>query len=143
MSEPTLEQLFDRFRRDGDAGALGEVFDATAGGLLRVARRLTRSRSEADDLVQATFLSAIERAAAFDSRRALKPWLIGILVRQATLELRRSGRMTAIEADSASKNAEPADALAGREFAQALALAIERLTPGEREVLVPLLLDEK
>lgn len=143
MSEPRLEHLFERFRRDGEAGALGEVFDATAGDLLRIARRLTRTRSEADDLVQATFLSAIERASTFDSTRALKPWLVGILVRQAGLERRRSARTREIEADPASKDAEPGDALAGREFAEALARALERLSPGEREVLIPLLLDER
>ena len=138
-----LEQLFERFRRKGETDALGEVFDATAGDLLRIARRLTRNRSEADDLVQATFLSAIERAGTFDSTRALRPWLVGILVRQAALERRRGSRSSPIEMDSASADAEPGDALADREFAQALALALKLLTAAEREVLIPLLLDGK
>ncbi len=143
MNGQELERLFERFRRHGEAEALGEVFDATAGDLRRIARRLTRNRSEADDLVQATFLSAIENAATFDSTRALKPWLIGILVRQAASERRRRSRSKSIETDSSSGDAEPGDALADREFAQALALALERLTPAEREVLLPLLLDGK
>lgn len=143
MSEVRLEQLFERFRRDGEADALGEIFDATAGDLLRIARRLASSRAEAEDLVQATFLAAIQRAASFDRERSLKPWLIGILVRQAALARRRSGRSKELEEQTASKAPEPSDILADREFAESLALALERLAPAEREVLVPLLLDEK
>jgi len=143
MSETRLEQLFERFRRDGDTGALGEVFDATAGDLLRIARRLTRGRAEAEDLVQATFLAAIERAAKFDSTRALRPWLVGILVRQAGLARRHGARTSELESSLAAADAEPGDAVADREFAEVLARALERLTPADREVLVPLLLDEK
>lgn len=143
MSELRLEQLFERFRRDGEADALGEIFDSTAGDLLRIARRLASSRAEAEDLVQATFLAAIQRAASFDRERALKPWLIGILVRQAALARRRSGRSRELEGQPASSAPEPSDILADREFAESLALALECLSPAEREVLVPLLLDEK
>jgi RNA polymerase sigma-70 factor (ECF subfamily) len=143
MSRVELEQLFERFRRDGDPDALGEVFDAAAGDLLRIARRLTSGRSEAEDLVQATCLAAIERAASFDQERALKPWLIGILVRQAALSRRRAGRAKELVDEPSSRAPEPSDVLANREFAESLAHALDRLTPAEREVLVPLLVDGK
>ena len=143
MTHIALEQLFERFRRDGDADALGEVFDSTAGELLRIARHLTKGRANAEDLVQDTFLIAIERAASFDAGRALKPWLFGILMRQAALSRRRTERSKELEGEAASKAPEPSDVLADREFAESLAFALDRLSPAERDVLVPLLLDGK
>ena len=46
------------------AAALGAIFDATAPELLRVAMSLVGAAGEADDLLQDTFLTAIERAGA-------------------------------------------------------------------------------
>lgn len=74
-----LEELFDRFRQRGDLAALGEVFDRTAPALLRIALHLCGNRADAEDAVQATYLRAIEAAAAFDANRPLTPWLVGIL----------------------------------------------------------------
>ena len=138
-----LEALFDRFRRQSDAGALAEVFDALAPDLLRLARHLVRDRAEAEDLVQATFLAAIERRASFDATRGLRPWLVGILVREAARSRRaRSREPDPRRLDSRGEPA-PDDALAARELSDALAAALERLSPAEREVLVPVLLDGK
>jgi RNA polymerase sigma factor (sigma-70 family) len=119
-----LEPLFDRFREAGDAGALAEVFDALAPDLLRLARHLVRDRGEAEDLVQATFLAAIERRASFDASRALKPWLAGILVREAARVRRaRSRELDPRRLDSRDVAA-PEEALAARELSDALALAL-------------------
>ena len=57
------DQLFARFCRHGDAAALGAVFDATATELLRIACHLAGNRADAEDLVQRTFLAAIESRA--------------------------------------------------------------------------------
>src|SRR5690606_34631305 len=63
------DRLFPAFCRTGDARALGKVFDRTAGELLRVALYLAGNRDGAEDLLQRTFLSAIEPRAAYDPRR--------------------------------------------------------------------------
>jgi RNA polymerase sigma-70 factor (ECF subfamily) len=73
MAHREIEDLFERFRRDGDAAALGSVFDTTAADLLALARRVTRDRAEADDVLQSTFLAAIERAASFERGREPPP----------------------------------------------------------------------
>src|SRR5262245_46162988 len=86
------DRLFDRFRQRGDVRALGEVFDATAAELLRVASSLVRDANEADDLLQQTFLTAIERRERYDGARRLLPWLLGILVQHAREERRRRAR---------------------------------------------------
>ena len=65
MSDVPLEDLFERFRSRGDVGALAEVFDRAAPKLYAVARHLAREEGEAEDLVQASFLTALERAGSF------------------------------------------------------------------------------
>ncbi len=141
MSDHRLEILFERFRRQGDVEALGQVFDATASALRRVARHVTRDAAEAEDLVQATFLAAIEKRATFDDTRELSPWLTGILLREASLARRARARV--IEPDRVAQRAveDPQDAVAARELSEALTNALARLSTSDREVLIPLLLD--
>ncbi|MEQ1634610.1 MAG: RNA polymerase sigma factor, partial [Planctomycetota bacterium] len=73
-----VDRQFAQFCRTGDAEALGKVFDRTAPHLLRVACWLAGNRADAEDLVQRTFLAAIESREAFAGGRAM-PWLLGIL----------------------------------------------------------------
>src|SRR4029079_1661989 len=80
-----VEDLFERFRSQGDTQALGQVFDELGTRLQRIARHLAPDRAAAEDLVQATFLTAIEKRDAFDASRALEPWLTGILIQHASL----------------------------------------------------------
>ena len=141
MSDRRLEHLFERFRVRSDVDALGQVFDATAPALRRVARHLTRDAAEAEDLVQATFLAAIERRATFDATRELNAWLTGILLKQASLVRRARGR--AIQPDRLAERSveDPLDAAVARELSEALTSALARLSPSDRDVLIPLLLD--
>ena len=69
-----VEQLFDRYRRRGETAALAEVFDRTAAEVLRVAMHLVGDMHAAEDLVQTTFLAAIEHARRFDARRPDATW---------------------------------------------------------------------
>ena len=61
--------------------------------LYHYAVRLTRNDTEAEDLVQETFLRAWNRAAGFDSERgAVGPWLLAIARNRALDYLRAQGR---------------------------------------------------
>jgi RNA polymerase sigma-70 factor (ECF subfamily) len=131
-----IERLFDRFRRRGDARALATVFDRTAVHVRRVARHLARDAFQADDLVQRTYLTAIESAASFDARRPLVPWLLGILGNHARESARRDGR----EIDPARLAAPaclPPDVASERsEDAAEVARAIDALPDPSRAVAV-------
>ncbi len=91
MKPRTIENAFAEFCERCDPAAMAEVFDKAAPELLPLARRLTRGRIEADDLIQETFLAAIEHRESFDPARTLMPWLVGILVR--VLENDRAGAL--------------------------------------------------
>jgi RNA polymerase sigma-70 factor, ECF subfamily len=83
MERSEADRLFRAFVRGGDPRALGEVYDLLAPELLRLALHTTRDAAEAEDVLQATFVAAIERAASFDATRRVLPWLIGILAHEA------------------------------------------------------------
>src|SRR5262249_19511979 len=80
---PVDEVLFARYRRDGDCEALGELFRRRAPELLRIAVFLAPRPTDAEDLVQATFLSAITHADRFHEGACVMNWLCGILANHA------------------------------------------------------------
>ena len=83
MALRPLDAAFAQFQGTGDPEALAEVFDATAAELLRVASHLVVDPHAAEDLVQSTFLAAIESASRYNPRQPVMPWLVGILTNQA------------------------------------------------------------
>lgn len=88
----SLEDLFARFATTGDPQALGEVFDRCSGELLPLAMHLTGHPADAEDALQATFVTAIEKRADWDARRPLLPWLVGILALHGKKLHERRGR---------------------------------------------------
>ena len=59
---------FREFQRTRDPAALGRVYDSVAPELFRVALHLTGHPADAEDLLQATCLAAIEKRSTWDSR---------------------------------------------------------------------------
>ncbi|MGB3969770.1 MAG: sigma-70 family RNA polymerase sigma factor, partial [Planctomycetota bacterium] len=128
------EAAFAEFRRTGSPRAMAEVFDRTAAGLLLFARRFARDAAAAEDLVQQTFLRAIERAATFAPDRQLMPWLTAILANEARMELRRRrtpdpGRLRPTASE------DPGHAAERREAAAAMDAALAELPPTYRDVV--------
>ena len=119
--------LFLRFRADNDMRALAKVFDRTAPELASVARHLARSSDEAEDLVQATFLAAIESSALFDPRRPLLPWLLGILTLQARKQRERANRELDPQRVRAPQAAEPEREVQMLEISSAVEAAVRQL----------------
>ena len=126
---PAIDHAFVRFRDAGDAEALAAVFDATAPELVRIARHLVHDAHTADDLVQATFLSAIASAQRFDAERRVVPWLVGILGHHVANHRRRAqrSRTTSEAAEPSATSADPAHAAAHRELATACEHALRGL----------------
>lgn len=85
----SVDRAFARYQRTGHPAWLAAVFDATAAELLQLAAFLSGDRQAAEDLVQATFLAAIEQRLTYDSSQPVLPWLCGILANRARA-MRRS-----------------------------------------------------
>lgn len=121
-----------------DLEALGQLFERYEPALRRYLGRLGVSASDADDLVQATFLEVPRAAKRFDPQHAAAPWLFGIatmMARRQRRSLTRSARRVAewtrlMRRDPPATPAALADAsLAERRLADAL----EHLAPKKRE----------
>ncbi len=143
-----LERLFDRFRRKGDTKALAKVFDRTARDLLALAQHLVSDVGDAEDLVQSTFVTAIDRAQTYDAEQPLRPWLAGILAKHA-LNWNRRHQMRAAHQTTESQEPLGASSLHASPWRQAceaelqgaVEQALDRLPPRYRRVLQPYLLD--
>ncbi|MCC7062758.1 MAG: sigma-70 family RNA polymerase sigma factor [Planctomycetes bacterium] len=133
--QPTVEDLFLRYRR-GDPRALAGVFDRAAPEVWRVARYLSRSRNEADDLVQATFLAAMQSAARWRPEQPLVPWLLGILANHVRMARRRQRREVPAAAVVPRVPEDPVVAAEHAELRELLRQRIEELPETYRTVLV-------
>ena len=138
MAPSSVDELFQAFRSGGDPGALGAVYDRVAPELLAVAVHLVGDPALAEDVLQSTFVAAIERAETFDGERRVLPWLLGILANQA-----RSARMRARRTPDPTRVAErargerdPVGSAAERELADALDDSLQRVPETFRAVLV-------
>ncbi len=76
----------------GDAKAFHALVDRHGPELTRLARSLSRTRSDAEDVVQETFVGAFRGLSRFDGRSSVRTWLSRILVRQAAKAWNRSRR---------------------------------------------------
>ncbi len=129
------DACWSEFRRSGSPQALGELYDALAPELLRLATHLTRDVASAEDALQATFLAAMKRSGSFAEGARVTPWLVGILHNEVrrlrTLERRQPDpeRLLAEPANS------PASELERAELLEQLERALERLPAEHRPVL--------
>jgi len=133
---PAEDRAFERYRAEGDGAALAEVFDLTAPALLAFARSTVADHHLSEDLVQQTFVAAIESRAAWDPERPLLPWLMGILAHRARNLGRRERRRRGSRLDAspggtaladATPRTDPQRAASDREFAAAFRDGIDAL----------------
>src|SRR3954453_22528721 len=80
-------QLIERLRAD-DGDAFEELIRAYGGRLLSVARRFVRNESDAQDIVQAAYLSAFRSLHQLEGNCPIATWLPRIVVNQALMKLR-------------------------------------------------------
>lgn len=122
-----LERHFRRFRRHGDVAALARVFDLSSAELGRVATFLVRDRATAEDIVQATYLTAIEKCASYDASQRLLPWLLGILARHAARAREAAARQPDPERLDPGASEDPAEAASRAELGELVTARIRAL----------------
>jgi RNA polymerase sigma-70 factor (ECF subfamily) len=139
--EPTDAELVRRIRA-GDESAFSELVNRHADGLYRMACSLMGNATDAEDVLQETFLGAFNRLSAFEGRSSVKTWLVRILMNHAS-KFRRSKRVR--RTDSLPDQLGPASGDEGY-AASSPAAAVEStvdvmqmlqtLSPEHREVIV-------
>ena len=83
--------------REGDETAMRVIVRRHNQQLFRIARSVLREDSEAEDVVQATYVSAFTNLASFRNESQLATWLTRIALNEALGRLRKARRTTALE----------------------------------------------
>lgn len=133
----------------GRLEALGVLFERHEAHVRRYLGRLGASTSDADDLVQATFLEVTRAAPRFDASHSARSWLLGIagmMARRHRRSLRRAAARIAAWAGALRGDVcatqGPAERVANDAALRALADALDRLPQKKREVFVLVTLEE-
>jgi RNA polymerase sigma-70 factor, ECF subfamily len=151
---------------DRDEAALRTAFDLCFAAMLRIALVHVGTRAIAEEVIQDTWLAALEAVARFEGRSSVRTWLFRILRNVARARGRREARVrpfselaaapaaeaapaepphavvAAGSADAPGRTAlwatgsDPEQQLLGRELAQRVDAAIAGLPPRQREILV-------
>ena len=88
--------LMERIRA-GDKSACAQCIEHYAPGVYRLALRLTQNETDAEDVVQETFLQAFKAIDTFESRAGLSTWLYRITYN--TVMMRQRQGHTALSID--------------------------------------------
>lgn len=127
MTASTPDNLFRTYLRTGDPEAFAGLYDVVRPELLGVASRLAPNASLAEDLVQATFLGALEATPRFQRNSKVMPWLVGILKNQARLMRWREGRKPEADRLAWPEVTDPAEQAEDRELQSTLSKALSKL----------------
>jgi RNA polymerase sigma-70 factor (ECF subfamily) len=127
--------------REGDLGALGELYDRYARDVWRAVRRAMVDPADAEDVVHAVFLKLPKVAASYDGRPTCRAWLCGVAVRLAMRHRRGLGRFHRMLRGFAGSTATPASPspeqrASDREELLSFERALGRLSAKKRAVFV-------
>lgn len=103
-------ELVERARR-GDRSAEDAIFRRHVGAVAGLALRLLRHRADMEDVVQETFVIALEKLKELRDGGALRPWLMQITVSLVRRRLRRRRLLGFVGLNRSEADA-PLDALA-------------------------------
>jgi RNA polymerase sigma-70 factor (ECF subfamily) len=126
----------DSASKTGASVDLQELIEAHGDRLLRCAYLLCGNETEAQDLVQETFLQALKSAHRFRGDSAVYTWLHGILRNLCHRHLRLQKRL--VFEEELTERFQPGSVnKSDRDFCSAtLAQALQKLSPEHREVVV-------
>jgi len=89
---PADESALVERLRAGDRAAFADLIDRHGGALLRLARTFLKNEAVAEEVVQDTWLAALDGLDGFEARSSLRTWLFTILANKARTRAVREGR---------------------------------------------------
>lgn len=141
------EQLV-RLAKKGDTGAFGKLMLRYENKIYRLARRMTETDEDAEDVLQEAFVKAFRKLSTFKGRSKFSTWLYRITVNLALMKLRRRKLSTVslsqpvttedseIQRDIENGSSDPLERLLEMESMEILDRAIAELPPSYRAVFV-------
>ena len=130
--------LAESFSRTGDESAFRALYRAHAALLYRVAFRMVHDADRAADIVQDTWIRAVQALPAFRWQSSLATWLVGIAINRAREEIRRIGNAQSLTNGAPPPEDLPDPPARSSDPAQRLDLqrAVARLPAGYREIFL-------
>ncbi len=89
MSESTSQAFSLEALRAGDRTEFARLVDAYASQIYRLALKMLADPQDAEDVLQNTFLKAMQALPSFEGRSSLSTWLYRIAVNESLMTLRR------------------------------------------------------
>ena len=139
-------QLISR-ARDGDEGAIAELFRRHYAHSVSIARRILPAQEEFLDAVQSAYLSAFRNLHSFREEASFKTWITRIVQNQCLMHLRepdRHARMLSLDDPGggtrptiAADSPTPEELVLRAELARAVANATAKLPKRLNDVLTP------
>jgi RNA polymerase sigma-70 factor, ECF subfamily len=128
--------LVERVLR-GDNEAYGDLVSRYMRRAFSIAYRLVEHKEDAEDIVQDSFLRALERIGTLDRARPFRPWFLRIVVNRALNARRaRSVRTTEqIPVSLASTTVSPVQAAENALLGERLRAALESLPERQRTIV--------
>lgn len=134
MSESILERV-----ARGDQRAVRQCIDEFGGLVWAIARRMTRSRADAEDAVQEIFVDVWRSASRFDASQGSEKVFIMTIARRRLIDRIRRAQVAGMaegeEALDDVRFAEPGNSGEVRAEAERAAQAVARLRPDQCQVL--------
>lgn len=134
MNKSVLERI-----AVGDSGAVSECIDEFGGLVWAIARRMTRSRADAEDAVQEIFVDVWRSAGRFDPAQGSEKVFITTIARRRLIDRIRRSRMNQFhdseEALEDIRWAEPGTSGELAVEAERAARVVANLRPDQRKVL--------
>jgi RNA polymerase sigma-70 factor (ECF subfamily) len=87
--EDTRDEELVRRAQDGDADAFGELVERYRSKMYRLARPMTKTDEDAEDVIQESFFKAYRSLSRFRRESKFSTWLYRITVNHALMKLRR------------------------------------------------------
>lgn len=129
-------RLIERVR-EGDVQAFGELVRRYQRRAFAIAYRLLRHIQDAEDLVQDSFITALDRLDSFDVSRPFGPWFFRIVVNRGrnAIAARRVRETDELD-DATLAGSPPPDRLAEQaELGERIGLALDELSERQRLVV--------
>lgn len=152
----TEDTILVAVAKKGEAPAFAMLVERHERKILAVARRVTRTREDAEDVVQQSFQKAFLHLHQFEGRSSFSTWLTRIAINEARMLQRRIRGVREVSIDDSNANEETASVLeipdaspdpetsySRRERLRMLSLALNELPPGTREAIQLHELDER
>jgi RNA polymerase sigma-70 factor (ECF subfamily) len=141
------EQLV-RLAKRGNTDAFGKLMLRYENKIYRLARRMTETDEDAEDVLQEAFVKAFRKLSTFKERSKFSTWLYRITVNLALMKLRRRKLSTVslsepvttedstIQRDIENGSSDPLERLLEMESKEILDRAIAELPPSYRAVFI-------